>query len=61
MNYKDQEQVGVFRRYLVERADRSRSSLMRAQIRRWIEWIDAVRTRDERRNRNGEMNRLKGA
>ncbi len=61
MNRKDVEQVGVFRRYLLERADRSRSRLVRDQVRRWVEWIDAIRSRDERRDMNEEMNRFKAA
>jgi hypothetical protein len=58
MNSRDLEQVGVFRRYLMERADRSRSRLMRDQIRRWVEWVDAMRKHelDERRTANEEMN-----
>ncbi len=64
MNYKDLKQVGVFRRYLLERADRSRSRLMRAQILRWVEQCDAVRfnmrtTEDEKASEH--MIRLKAA
>ncbi len=63
MNYKDLEQVGVFRRYLMEQADRSRSRLMRAQILRWVEQCDAVRfdmrTEDEKASEH--MIRLKAA
>ncbi len=57
MNSRNLEQVRVFRRYLMERADRSRSRLMRAQIRRWIEWIDAIRRRDELRDMQEETSR----
>ncbi len=61
MNRKDLEQVDVCRRYLLEKADQSRSRLMRAQIRRWIEWIDATCRCDERRSMNEETNRLRAA
>ncbi len=63
MNSRDLEQVSVFRRYLLERADQSRTRLMREQIRRWVEWTDAVqkRERDERRDLSEEINRLKAA
>ncbi len=59
MNRKDQEQVGVFRHYLLERAHRSRSRLIREQVRRWVEWVDAVqkRQRDERKSMNEELRR----
>ncbi len=57
MNRKDQEQVELCRRHLLERADRSHSRLVRAQIRRWVEWIDAVQRRDERRDMNEELRR----
>jgi len=53
MNARNQEQVSVFRRYLLERPDRSRSRLVRAQIRCWIEWIDALQER--RRNQPKSM------
>jgi hypothetical protein len=55
--------VGVFRRYLLERADRSRSRLMRAQIRRWVELVDAVQRQEwnERRRMNEEITRLNAA
>ena len=56
MNPRDMEQVSVFRRYLLERADRSRSRLMRDQIRRWVEWVDEVCRRDEHR-RNAALRR----
>jgi hypothetical protein len=60
MNSKDLEQMGVFRRYLLERADRSRSRLFRNQIRRWVEWVDAMRNneRDERPSRGEELRRV---
>ncbi len=61
MNPKDQEQVGVFRRYLLERADRSRSRLMRAQIRRWVEWVDAIQERQRNERRDEEWNRMRAA
>jgi hypothetical protein len=57
MNARDQEQVGLFRRYLMERADRSPSRLFRDQVRRWVEWVDAVRKRDERRSMNEQLRR----
>ncbi len=54
MNSKDLEQAGLFRRYFLERAERSRSQLIRGQIRRWGERLDAARKseRDERLIRN---------
>ncbi len=52
MNSRDLAQVSVFRRYLLERADRSRSRLMREQIRRWVEWIDAVQRRQGNNSRS---------
>ncbi len=56
MNSKDQEQVGVFRRYLLARADRSRSRLIKAQVRRWVEWADQVQKCErERRERNEQL------
>ncbi len=61
MNSRNLEQVRVFRRYLMERADRSRSRLVRDQIRRWVEWIDAIRRRDELRDMNEEMSRYRAA
>ena len=63
MNSSDEEQVELYRRYLLEKADRSRSRLMRAQILRWVEWADAVEKseRDERRSMNKEITRLKAA
>jgi hypothetical protein len=58
MNSRNQEQVGVFRSYLMEKADRSRSRLMRDQIRRWIEWVDAIKAeRDDNRSRNEGLRR----
>jgi len=59
MNSRNLEQVRVFRRYLMERAGQSRSRLMRDQIRRWVEWADALCNdeRDERRTRNAELRR----
>jgi hypothetical protein len=63
MNSRDLEQVGVFRRYLLGRAARSRSRLMRNRIMRWVEQCDAARfgMRDERRRGDAEMSRLKAA
>ena len=55
MNSRNLEQVGVFRRYLLKKAARSRSRLMRDQIRRWVEWVDALR--DESQHRNEELRR----
>ncbi len=49
MNSKDREQVGVFRRYLLARADRSRSRLIKEQVRRWVEWVDEVQKREHQR------------
>ena len=43
MNSRDSEQVRVMRRYLLERAGRTRSALVRNQIRRWVGEIDAAR------------------
>ena len=43
VNGRNLEQVCVFRRYLLEKADRSGSRLMRAQILRWVERGDAAR------------------
>ncbi len=59
MNSRDEEQVGVFRHYLLRRAERSRSRLIREQVRRWVEWLDAVRQdeRDQRNKMNKEMRR----
>jgi hypothetical protein len=34
---------------------------MRDQIRRWVEWVNAIRRRDERRDMNEEVSRLKAA
>ncbi len=63
MNRKEQEQVNLYRRYLVEIADRSPSRLVRDQIRRWIERCDAAQRgeRDERPGTSEEMNRLRAA
>lgn len=63
MNRKDQEQVELYRRYLLERADRSRSRLVRDQVRRWVEWVDGVeeREREERRSMNEDIDRMKAA
>ncbi len=49
MNSKDQEQVGVFRRYLLARADRTRSRLIKEQVWRWVEWVDEVQKREHER------------
>jgi len=59
MNSRNLEQVCVFRRYLMEKADRSRSRLMRDQIRRWVEWVDAIsgNERHDLRRRNEELRR----
>ena len=59
MNCKDQEQVGVFRRYLLRQADRSRSRLIKEQVRRWVEWADAVqqRERDQGKSMDEELRR----
>ena len=46
MNSKNLEQARIFKRYLLERANRSRSRLMRDQIRRWVERLDAVQGRE---------------
>ncbi len=43
MNSKDIEQAGVFKLYLLEKAERSRSRLIKDQIQRWIERLDAAR------------------
>jgi hypothetical protein len=43
MNSKDLEQVRILRRYLLDRAGRTRSPLVRNQIRRWVEQCDAAR------------------
>jgi len=61
MNFRNEQQVSVFRRYLVEQADRSRSRLMRAQIRRWVEWVDAICRRDDRQAKNVQIQHLKTA
>jgi hypothetical protein len=45
MNPRDMEQVELCRRYLLERADPSRSRLMREQIRRWVEWVYGAQAR----------------
>ena len=42
MNSRNLEQARIFKRYLMERADRSPSRLMRDQIRRWVERLDAA-------------------
>ncbi len=59
MNSRDEEQVGVFRSYLLRRAEHSRSRLIREQVLRWVEWLDAVREqeRDQRRKINRELRR----
>ncbi len=59
MNRKDQEQVDLCRRYLLERADRSRSRLVKEQVRRWVDWLDAVQRseRDEGRATREELRR----
>ena len=44
MNSRNMEQARIFKRYLLERANRSRSRLMRDQIRRWVERLDAARS-----------------
>ncbi len=63
MNARDQEQVDLCRCYLLQLADRSRSRLVRDQIRRWVQWVEAVqnREREERRSVNRETNCLKAA
>ena len=43
MNSRNLEQARIFKRYLMKRADRSRSRLVRDQIRRWVERLDAAR------------------
>ncbi len=56
MKSKDQEQVGIFRRYLLARASRFRSRLIREQVRRWVEWVDEMQKPEhERRNRINEQ------
>ena len=63
MNSRDQEQVELYRRYLLEKADRSGSRLIRAQILRWVERGDAARfdgrAKDE--SASEEMTRSKAA
>lgn len=61
MNSRNLEQTRIFKRYLMKRADRSR--LVRNQIWRWVELLDAVqgRERDERRSMNKEITRLMAA
>ncbi len=58
MNRKDKEQVALYRRYLLEMADRSRSRRVRERVRRWVQRADAAQ-RDERdeRGRNEELRR----
>jgi len=43
MNSRNLEQVRVFKRYLMGKAGRTRSRLLRSQIRRWVERCDAAR------------------
>ncbi len=59
MNARDAEQVVVFRSYLLRRAERSGSRLIREQVRRWVEWLDDVREqeRDQRNKMNRELRR----
>ncbi len=59
MNPKDQERVSLYRRYLLEMADRSRSRPVRERIRRWVELVDAEQEREnnESRARNSELRR----
>ncbi len=52
MNSHDEEQVSIFKRYLLARADRSRSRLVKQQVRRWVEWIDAMQKREHERHTN---------
>ena len=63
MNSRDLEQVRVFKRYLTQRAGRTRSRLLRSQIRRWVAEIDAAgfdrRGVDE--SASEEITRLKAA
>ncbi len=58
MNRKDKEQVALYRRYLLEMADRSRSRRVRERVRRWVQRADAAQ-RDERdeRGRTEELRR----
>ncbi len=59
MNIKDHEQVELYKRYLLERADRSRSRLVRDQVRRWVEWVDAAQKseHEKRGNLNEQLRR----
>ncbi len=43
MNSRDQEQVNLYKSYLLEKANRSPSRLVRDQIRRWLDHADASR------------------
>jgi hypothetical protein len=61
VNFRNEQQVGIFKRYLLERADRSRSRLMRAQIQRWVEWVDAICRRHDRQARIEQIRRLEAA
>lgn len=59
MNTKDVEQTGMFRLYLLEKAERSRSRLIKDQIRCWVERLDEVRKSegDEPLERHRELRR----
>ena len=63
MNSRNLEQVRIFKRYLTQKAGRTRSRLMRAQIRRWVERLDAAHfdMRDEDERASEQITRLKVA
>ncbi len=55
MNSRDLEQFGIFKRYLMERSVQSRARRIKAEIQRWIEWVDAIKKRDKKGTRNNDL------